>query len=124
MRKPTFIKIIITLFLLFLLYSGASIWISSNYLVVHEYEVQSSKVSQELRIALLSDLHDHEFGEKNEKLITKVLEQDPDLVFMAGDFLNEDSADSEIPCELIRELSQQVPVYFALGNHEIVYMEK
>ena len=123
MRKPTFIKIIITLFLLFLFYSGASIWISSNYLVVHEYEVQSSKVSQELRIALLSDLHDHEFGEKNEKLITKVLEQDPDLVFMAGDFLNEDSADSEIPCELIRELSQQVPVYFALGNHEIVYME-
>lgn len=124
MRNPTFIKIIITLLLLFLFYSGASIWISSNYLVVHEYELQSSKVSQELRIALLSDLHDHEFGEKNEKLITKVLEQDPDLVFMAGDFLNEDSVDSEIPCELIRELSQQVSVYFALGNHEIVYMEK
>lgn len=39
-----------------------------------------SQVAQPIRIVHLSDLHNAEFGKKNEKLIQLVKEQQPDLI--------------------------------------------
>ena len=42
-------------------------------------------------MVVISDLHDHEFGKDNEKLIRCVKEQDPEMIILDGDMLNEDS---------------------------------
>lgn len=100
------------------------VWRSSNSLISRVFSCTNPKVTGKVKLVVLSDLHDREFGEDNQNLIQMVLSQTPDLVLMDGDMLNSHSADAEIPCSLIRSLSQKVPVYYALGNHEKMYMEQ
>lgn len=121
-RRSWLIAIIV--FFLLIIGLGVSIYVSYHCLMVREYSYSSDgKISQDLKLVVLSDLHGHEFGEKNEKLIEKVIQQEPDLILLDGDFLNEDSEDSSVPVDLVRALCDIAPVYYALGNHEIAYME-
>lgn len=119
-------KIVIMIMALTVMGIVSNIWISSNWLIVNDYEYKTEKLSSNemLNIVVLSDLHDHEFDDQNQKLADKVFEQKPDIIFLMGDMLNETSKDSSVPCELIRQLTETAPVYFALGNHEIEYMKE
>ena len=49
--------------------------------------------------------------------------ESPDLIVLDGDMLNGDSADASGACTLTADLAQIAPVYCALGNHEIAYLE-
>ena len=73
-------------------------------------------------MVVLSDLHDHEFGKDNEQLIRRVKEQDPEMIILDGDMLNEDSKSDEVPVRLVKGLAEIAPVYYALGNHELDYI--
>ena len=119
--KQIFISIALLLIVLIL----GEVWCSAHWLIVRNYEYQSEKLEpgQVLNVAVLSDLHDHEFGDENAKLVKKVKEQEPNLILLVGDFLNEDSENTDVPCALIRQLEDVAPVYFSLGNHELSYME-
>ena len=118
-------QISISIVLLLVILILGEVWCSAHWLIVRNYEYQSEKLEagQEINVAVLSDLHDHEFGEENARLVKKVKEQEPDLILLGGDFLNEDSEDADVPCALIRQLKDVAPVYFSLGNHEVSYME-
>ena len=117
-------QIFISIGLLFLIILG-EVWCSIHWLIVRNYEYQSEKLGsgQEINVAVLSDLHDHEFGKENKKLVKKIKEREPDLILLDGDILNEDSENADVPCALIRKLKDVAPVYFSLGNHEVSYME-
>ena len=95
----------------FILVTGLalSIYASYNCLTVKEYTYSTEKVSQELTLVVLSDLHGHEFGEANKNLARKVAEQRPDIILLDGDFLNEDSKDESAVTELIRTLHEIAP---------------
>ena len=116
------IKIVLAAGVICAAFIAGNIWYSYNHLTVNNYAFSSEKVHEDLRIVVLADLHDHRFGDLNEKLVNKVLEQQPDLVLLVGDFLNRDSENSSVPLDLIRTFDGRVPLYFALGNHEIDYM--
>lgn len=106
-----------------LIYIAGNIWVSSNWLTVNDYEYTTEKAVGEVRMIVISDLHDHRFGKDNEELAKKIQGQTPDLILLDGDIMNEDSADASVPCTLIKRLKEIAPVYFALGNHEMGYME-
>ena len=74
------IKILTALLFLALAACGISVWISYNLLTVTHYRIESSKIKSPLRIVMLVDLHDHEFGRENMFLIEKIGKQEPDLV--------------------------------------------
>lgn len=122
MKKSKICKIAICILLLLVIYAAVSVWVSENHLVVSEYEFTTDKITQEITLLVIADLHDHEFGTGNESLVQKIEQQNPDLILLDGDLLNEDSENSDIPCELIRKLVETAPVYYAFGNHEIDYM--
>ena len=105
-------------------YVLGSLWVSANYLVVRKYEVHAGNAGAGLKVVVIGDLHDHEFGEDNEKLVEKIAEQEPDLILLDGDILNGDSSSAEVPVNLIARLKETAPVCYALGNHEITYMEQ
>ncbi|MEE1086806.1 MAG: metallophosphoesterase [Schaedlerella sp.] len=107
-----------------LFYVMISLYISYCVLTVHTYNFQSDKVKDEIKFVILSDLHDHEFGLGNEELIVKTRELSPDLILILGDMLNNNSENVKVSCELVKKLTQIAPVYYALGNHEISYMEQ
>ena len=104
-------------------YILASLWISTNHIVIREYTADTGKSAEGFRAVVISDLHDHRFGGDNEELAEKIRDTDPDIIIMDGDMLNAESGDSSVPLELIGLLRDTAPIYYALGNHEISYME-
>ena len=110
---------VIFLFLIVLI----DIWISYNCLTVSNFTVTSSKISEPFRIILISDLHNHEFGSNNAKLVERIQEQSPDLVIIDGDMINGDSENDNVAVEVVRALSETAPVYYSLGNHEYDYID-
>ena len=105
---------------LFLVIAALSLsYVLSRYgLTVTRFALSQQKLSEPLRIVQLTDLHNSEFGKGNERLIRKVREQQPDLIFLTGDMLNQYEERTDVPVDLIRELSQIAPVYASYGNHE------
>lgn len=83
--------------------------------------VASDKLYSEIKLVLISDLHDHEFGERNLELVNMIAQEEPDLILMAGDFINDDSEDEDIVLSLVKELGKIAPIYFSMGNHELDY---
>ena len=94
-------------------------------LVVTRYEVAIEGLEQPVRMVHLSDLHCMEFGSENKKLVAKVSEQKPDIIAMTGDMISRDSTAEDVHalCELVSTMAEIAPVYFSLGNHELMYMD-
>ena len=113
-------KKIICLVLSLLLVSGMlSITLSRTALTVSRYQLTASKLTEPIRIVQLTDLHNSEFGEGNERLAARVAEQEPDLILVTGDLLNENEERTDIAVTLIRKLAEIAPVYVSFGNHEV-----
>lgn len=109
-------KILLRIIIFIVVFMCILLWMSANYLVVTEYSI-SEDIKGVIRIVQLTDLHNKEFGKENRKLIAKILEQAPDLIFMTGDMINKDE-DLDVICNLIHELAKKIPVYYSYGNAE------
>lgn len=114
------LEIIGSILLLAILFCLFELYISVNWLKVNYFELESEKIDQPVRAVILSDLHDHDFGDP---LITKVRDQKPDLILMAGDMINKDSDKEDQLLRVISDLSGVAPVYYGLGNHEEEYVK-
>lgn len=79
--------------------------------------------SDNIKIVLLTDLHNMEFGDNNHDLITPIKTAEPDIICMAGDMLNGDETKTDIIENLIRQCVEIAPVYYSYGNHEVEYEE-
>ena len=69
------------------------------------------------RIVHLSDLHGHEYGEDSRELVERVAREDPDLIVITGDLIDQKSQLDMVPA-LARGLSAVAPTYYVTGNHE------
>ena len=97
------------------------IFVSQKYVRVTQYKYENLKIKNNFKIVHLTDLHNYRFGVRNSQLIKKKENQEPDVIFMTGDMLNENE-DTGILQNLIQQLKAIAPVYASLGNHEINYM--
>lgn len=96
------------------------IGIFSEKLQTTFFHLYSEKITntQTIRLVVLSDLHNAEFGEDNSELIEKVQKLSPDLILLAGDMVDKNSDNTEIVLSLCAQLQEIAPVYYGLGNHE------
>ena len=101
-----------------------SVWISAQWLTVSSWKVELGLDGGSVRLAVVGDLHDRQFGTDNETLVEQIRRQKPDLILLDGDMLNADSPSDQVPVTLIEQLVSVAPVYYALGNHEIAYMDR
>ena len=69
------------------------------------------------KIAHLSDLHGHEYGEGSLRLLERVAQEKPDLIVITGDLIDREEQLQMIPA-LARSLAAIAPVYYVTGNHE------
>ena len=121
--------ILLLIILLILIWFVGEILISYHWMKVNRYPVTvrnlpytDTVTDAGFKMVVLSDLHDHEFGKDNEQLIRRVKEQNPELIILDGDMLNEDSKSDRVPVRLVEGLEEIAPVYYALGNHELDYI--
>jgi uncharacterized protein len=73
---------------------------------------------QGLRIAEIADLHSSRFGDGQSQLIDTIRKFKPDLILIAGDFIDGVTPDGEPCAELVKGLVPLAPVYRVRGNHE------
>lgn len=102
----------------------AGLYSSKHLLSESFYKITSPKVSEPIRIVQLTDLHNSEFGENNSKLVDYVAAQQPDLILITGDLLNQDTEQTDIAVNLIEKVKDIAPVYVSYGNHESEYEKK
>ena len=89
----------------------------NNRLKVVEYEIDSGKIKNPFRIALISDLHSCRYGEHEEELINALDGLHPDIVCLTGDMFDENS-NNENTIDFLEGISGRYPVYYVTGNHE------
>lgn len=86
------------------------------------YQVQSSKVVDNVRIVAISDMHLREFGENNTKLVEKIASYHPDIIAIVGDMNIDDHPGYAPVINLCARLNDVAPLYYSLGNHEFEAM--
>lgn len=90
----------------------------------YEIEIPKLKGGQNIKFAVLSDLHGIEYGLDNQELYEAILEEEPDAVLILGDMLVRSRLSTIDPAEsLIIKLADHFPVLYALGNHEYALLE-
>ena len=99
------------------------IWIAwgNTALELNTYTVTSVRLPEcfdGYRIAHVSDLHNAEIGEDNEKLLTMLREADPDMIAITGDLIDSRNTNVEIALQFAQEAMKIAPCYYVSGNHE------
>ena len=90
-------------------------------LELNSYTITSSRLPESFdgyRIAHVSDLHNTQIGENNEKLLTILREADPDIIAITGDLIDSRNTDVEIALQFAQEAVKIAPCYYVTGNHE------
>lgn len=91
----------------------------SNRFVVKYYRIRDPKIKGYHRYVFLSDLHNKEYGTGNARLIEEIDRIKPEAVLLGGDILTaKPGEDFEIAGNLVKQLSEKYPVFYANGNHE------
>ena len=70
------------------------------------------------RIAHVSDLHNAEMGDDNEKLLAMLRDGGPDLIAITGDLIDSRNTDVEVALRFAEEAVKIAPCYYVTGNHE------
>lgn len=99
-----------------------NLFYSYNDVQLKCYQTHYTKLSGSLNVLLLGDLHDYEFDDNNAELVKLNIEQHPDIILMIGDMMNSYSYDAEKVIDFIENIRTIAPVYYALGNHELEWM--
>lgn len=97
---------------------------TSNRLKCRTYFFKSNKVSKEITVVHISDLHECSFGKKQEKLLDMIKGASPDIIVITGDTFEDDEKTvgqlkSLNPARLFLKGAVKIaPCYMVLGNHE------
>ena len=100
---------------------SACILLGNTKLEITEYYVSSSRIPDPFdgfEIAQISDLHNAEFGEENNKLLELLAEVEPDIIALTGDLIDSRQTDMDIALDFAGKAVQIAPVYYVTGNHE------
>lgn len=89
-----------------------------NDLHISRYIIKSNKVTENIRIVFLSDLHSCKFGHEQEELLHKVRIESPDIILLGGDIID-DRLSTKNAILTLDGLKEIGPVFYVTGNHEI-----
>ncbi len=115
-KKRIFIIILMLLFILVVW----TIW-GNVTAGVTRYTVTSNRLPHSFdgyKIAVVSDLHNAQFGNNNSQLVEKIKKEYPDIIAITGDLVDSNRTDIEIAIQLVSQLTEIAPCYYVTGNHE------
>ena len=97
-------------------------FVEPRILVTNYYEIDLPNLDKSIKIAFLSDFQAGKYKQTDwiTKLVNRILILKPDLIFIGGDQVdNETYAPEEFSYLLpLKDLAKKIPTYAILGNHE------
>lgn len=113
------IRWIIFLLIVVVLFFVVVMIIDCNRFIVREYQIRTDKIAKNSRLLMISDLHNKEFGKKNERLLETIEALKPDAILLAGDILTaHKGAPLEPALNFVKNINKKYPIYYGEGNHE------
>ena len=97
--------------------AGAICFYENNNISINRITI-NREVNGKIKIVQLSDLHSKEFGKENNKLLNKVLKEEPDLILLTGDIIDCTSKKYMDIINFISKISMKVHTYYIPANHE------
>lgn len=97
-----------------------TLW-GNTALEVNEVIIESGRIPDSFkgyRIAQVSDLHNAEIGENNEKLLNALAKAKPDIIVITGDLIDTWHTDIDVSLAFAEKAVEIAPVYYVTGNHE------
>lgn len=100
-----------------------SVWVYWGNISIQttQITVSSEKIPASFHgftIVQISDLHNAEFGDNQNKLLGAVTDASPDLIAITGDLIDANHTDVAKAMEFINGAAAIAPVYYVTGNHE------
>lgn len=95
-----------------------------NVLCVSRYNISSEKLDTSLKIVLIADQHNRQFGTNDSRLVEKIREQSPDIIAVDGDMVTTNEPNDDVMKSLLPQLAEIAPTYYCLGNHELLLKDK
>ena len=97
-------------------------WFFAHHIYETRYELETGKSVGTLRAAVISDSHlgitiD---GEGFGKLMRRIEAEKPDVIFITGDFVDDDTSSEDMyaACRALGETETKYGIYFIFGNHD------
>ena len=92
-----------------------------NKIEIANYVIKNKKIPKDFHnynIVQISDLHNKSFGKGNIKLLEKINQINPEVIFITGDLIDGESKDFSNTLEIVKKLTEKYKVYYITGNHE------
>ncbi len=89
----------------------------NTQLKVVTYTIHSSKITDEVKLVFVADLHSCSYGKNETELIEKIEEYQPDAVLLGGDIFD-DVLDDRNACAFVDKIAEKFKTYYVSGNHE------
>ncbi len=100
-------------------------WYLNHNVWQTNYTFYSDKIKQPLKIAMFADSHIGTTFKADgfAKHMTTIQEQNPDLLIIAGDFVDDDTKKEDMiaACKRLGKMKTKYGVYFVFGNHDEGY---
>ena len=89
-------------------------------IVVRKYIIRSEKITGQIKIVLVTDLHGYIYGKNQKNIADKIKKADPDLILLGGDIVDEmmPLKGSEQFFEAIKDIAD---IYYVTGNHDKIF---
>lgn len=106
----------------FLILFSALLFVSCASVKVPKYTINYGS-KKTVKIIQISDFHSNDFGKNEEKLISKIRDEQPDVIFITGDLFEYKFKEKGIENvkKLLSGIQGVCPFYFVSGNHEYYY---
>ncbi len=113
----------------------------NRMIFVTRYDIHSDKIANTadtaIKIVQMSDIHGIRSEQQKDKLVSKIKDEAPDLIFIAGDLVDADRYTEQnelyqqgeitqieaLTVQFLSELTDFAEVYYVYGNHEIRLMD-
>lgn len=103
-------------------------WYLAHHVWRTEYTIETDKATGDFCIVQIADSHIGTTfdGKGFEGHIRTIQEENPDIVVITGDFVDDDTSKEDMinACRAFRSLKTKYGVYYAFGNHDKGYYEK
>ena len=93
----------------------------NNSIIISEMVFKNDDIPESFKgykILQISDLHNKEFGSKQNKILAKIEKIKPDIIVITGDLIDSKNTNIDIAMELINKVVNIAPIYYVSGNHE------
>lgn len=90
---------------------------TDNRLKIRIYTEKTSKVTENVRLVLITDLHSTQYDENQSALIFEIDGIKPDVLLLGGD-IYDDVRSNENSKIFIKDMVNKYPCYYVSGNHE------